>query len=173
MPLVPCKSACSGSKPFGRGSTSSCAGARGLTGTVPTDGHAGEGSPHAMAAFLVALLVRAVMKGVSGNNQVKFSTRRLHPDNLSLCTARPPRRQRVAAAGRGDEAGWSECGRRCWSTVLSICIHHIGLKDTPRSDTDLVSGLGGPGPSPRPPAATRWRLVAVRCAKGKVVRMQP
>ena len=57
------------------------------------DGHAGEGSPHAMAAFLVALLASAVMKGVSGNNQVKISTRGSHPDNLSLRAARPPCRQ--------------------------------------------------------------------------------
>ncbi len=41
-----------------------------------------------MAAFLVALLVSAVMTGVSGNNQVKISTRGLHPDNLSLRAAR-------------------------------------------------------------------------------------
>ena len=95
--------ACSGSKPFGRGSTSpsmrQCARVA-KTGTVPKrDGHAGEGSPHAMAAFLVALLANSVMKGVSGNSQGKISTRGSHHDNLSLRAARPPRRQRVAAGG--------------------------------------------------------------------------
>ena len=48
-------------------------------------------------------------------------------------------------------------GCRCWSTVLSICIHPVELKHTARSDSGLVSGLGGPGPSPHPPAATRPR----------------
>ena len=70
-----------------------------MTGTVPRDGHVGEGSPHAMAAFLVALLVRAVITGVSVNNKVKISTRGLHPDNLFLRAALPPRRGRVAAGG--------------------------------------------------------------------------
>eukprot|EP00320_Phaeocystis_rex_P001397 CAMPEP_0119063696 /NCGR_PEP_ID=MMETSP1178-20130426/6969_1 /TAXON_ID=33656 /ORGANISM="unid sp, Strain CCMP2000" /LENGTH=106 /DNA_ID=CAMNT_0007045075 /DNA_START=91 /DNA_END=410 /DNA_ORIENTATION=- len=71
----------------------------GSRGTVPRDGHAGEGSRRDMAAVLVALLVRAVMTGVSVNNQVKISARGLHPDNLSLRAARPPRRQRVATGG--------------------------------------------------------------------------
>ena len=63
------------------------------------DGHAGEGSPHAMAAFLVALLASAVMAGVSGNSQIKICTRESHPDNIFLLAARPPRCLRVAAAG--------------------------------------------------------------------------
>ena len=73
-----------------------------------------------MAAFLVALLANSVMKGVSGNNQVKISARESHLDNLSLRAARPPRRQRVAAGGCGDEAGWSE-----WSHVLEHCPEHL------------------------------------------------
>ena len=64
------------------------------------DGHAWGGSPHAMAAFLIALLARTVMTSVSGNNQVKVSTCGSHPDNLSLRAAQPPHRQRVCGRGR-------------------------------------------------------------------------
>ena len=79
----------------------------------------GGGSPHAMAAFLIALLARTVMTSVSGNNQVKVSTCGSHPDNLSLRAAQPPHRQRVAAGGGDEGGGWSRCTKAGYQVTLA------------------------------------------------------
>ena len=79
---------------------------------------------------------------------------------------------RVGGVGPGGYRCWSTT-HRCWS----ICIHPIALQHTARSECDLVSSLGAPGPTPTlittARGHTRWRCGGCAARKERLSGCDP